>query len=47
MFALTVIQGCTMLGPDYKEPTVEWLDTYQTDLYGQVQPDYTAQEDFR
>lgn len=28
--------GCTTLGPDYVEPEVAWLKTWQSDLYGQV-----------
>jgi len=32
----SALSACTTLGPDYEEPTVEWLDTWQTNLYGQV-----------
>ncbi len=28
--------ACTTLGPDYEEPSVEWLEEWQTDLYGQL-----------
>ena len=30
------LNGCTTLGPDYEEPEVAWLDTWETDLYGRV-----------
>jgi len=30
------LAGCTMLGPDYEEPDVEWLEAWHTDLYGQA-----------
>mgnify|MGYP001825029060 CR=1 FL=1 len=30
------LSACTTLGPDYEEPTVEWLETWQTNLYGQA-----------
>src|SRR5262245_55536064 len=33
--ALT-LSACTMLGPDYSEPKVEWRERWQPDLYGQV-----------
>lgn len=47
LFTPALFQGCTMLGPDYNEPHVEWLDTYQTDLYGQAQPAVAGQDDLR
>jgi NodT family efflux transporter outer membrane factor (OMF) lipoprotein len=28
--------ACTTLGPDYAEPEAEWLQEWQTDLYGEV-----------
>ncbi|QFU75268.1 TolC family protein [Halioglobus maricola] len=34
--ALLALQACTTLGPDYEEPTVDWLQTWETDLYGQT-----------
>ncbi len=34
--AVMTLAGCTNLGPDYAEPRVEWLDTWETDLYGQA-----------
>jgi len=38
--------ACTTLGPDYAEPTPEWLATWQPDLYGQhVDGDGDDQED--
>jgi len=30
------LQACTSLGPDYEEPSVAWLDAWETDLYGQA-----------
>jgi NodT family efflux transporter outer membrane factor (OMF) lipoprotein len=30
------LSACTTLGPDYEEPEVSWLDTWETDLYGRV-----------
>ncbi len=33
---LLVLAGCTTLGPDYREPTPEWLAAWQPDLYGQL-----------
>jgi NodT family efflux transporter outer membrane factor (OMF) lipoprotein len=30
------LNACTTLGPDYEEPEVSWLDTWETDLYGRV-----------
>lgn len=29
------LNACTMLGPDYRQPDVEWLDDWHSDLYGQ------------
>jgi NodT family efflux transporter outer membrane factor (OMF) lipoprotein len=31
-----LLGACTTLGPDYAEPEVAWLKTWQSDLYGQV-----------
>ena len=39
------LQACTTLGPDYEEPKVEWLDSWLTDLYGQVIPNGSTEED--
>ena len=40
--------ACTTLGPDYREPEVQWLDEWQSDLYGQVgSPEQQAQVDLR
>lgn len=33
---LLALQACTNLGPDYEEPAVDWIDTWETDLYGQA-----------
>jgi|TARA_B100001105_G_scaffold226586_1_gene196691 hypothetical protein len=30
------LNACTTLGPDYEEPEVAWLDTWETDLDGRV-----------
>jgi len=30
------LTACTTLGPEYKEPKVEWFENWQPDLYGQV-----------
>ena len=43
--AALVLQACTTLGPDYKEPEVEWLDDWITDLNGQALPAGTTEED--
>ena len=43
--SLLVLQACTNLGPDYEEPSVEWLDTWETDLYGQAQANTVKEED--
>lgn len=40
LLALTLmlsLQACTTLGPDYTEPTVDWVEDWETTLYGQVQ----------
>ena len=40
--------ACTVLGPDYNEPEVEWLDDWHSDLYGQVTaPESEADADLR
>ena len=41
------LQACTNLGPDYEEPTVEWLQQWETDLYGQVLSTSPEQEDLQ
>lgn len=35
-FTLALFVGCTTLGPDYSEPTIEWLDAIEQDIYGQT-----------
>ena len=30
------LQACTNLGPDYQEPDVQWVEEWETNLYGQV-----------
>ena len=43
-----ILHACTTLGPDYREPEVQWLDDWQSDLYGQVgSPEQQAQVDLR
>lgn len=32
--AALLLGGCVTLGPDYREPDVEWLQNWQPDLYG-------------
>src|SRR5262245_50811339 len=32
-----MLASCTMLGPNYEEPDVHWLEAWQPDLYGQLQ----------
>ncbi|KAA1188438.1 efflux transporter outer membrane subunit [Pseudohalioglobus sediminis] len=34
--AAIILQACTNLGPDYEEPPVDWLQQWETDLYGQA-----------
>jgi len=34
--AAYTLNACTILGPDYKEPELPWLDDWQTSLYGQI-----------
>ena len=41
------LQACTNLGPDYEEPEVNWLDQWETDLYGQVLSTSPEQEDLK
>ncbi|GGO76712.1 outer membrane protein [Marinobacterium nitratireducens] len=37
VLSTTLLLGaCTTLGPDYREPEVEWLAQWQPDLYGQA-----------
>jgi NodT family efflux transporter outer membrane factor (OMF) lipoprotein len=30
------LQACTTLGPDYREPPVDWVEEWETTLYGQA-----------
>jgi NodT family efflux transporter outer membrane factor (OMF) lipoprotein len=30
------LNSCAVLGPEYTEPEVDWLDEWQSDLYGQI-----------
>lgn len=34
--AVTLLQACAALGPDYEEPDIAWLQQWETDLYGQA-----------
>lgn len=33
---LILLAGCTVLGPDYQEPSPDWLVAWQPELYGQL-----------
>jgi len=46
--AALALNACTTLGPDYEEPQVDWLDGWQTSLYGQIEaPQQQAEADLR
>jgi len=46
--AVALLASCTTLGPDYQEPDVAWLKTWQSDLYGQIgNPQEQTQVDLR
>jgi NodT family efflux transporter outer membrane factor (OMF) lipoprotein len=34
--AASLLAGCTVLGPDYREPSPDWLAAWQPSLYGQL-----------
>ena len=34
--AALLLPGCVTLGPDYQEPQIDWLHSWQSDLYGQA-----------
>ncbi|MGY4517086.1 efflux transporter outer membrane subunit [Lysobacter sp. HA18] len=34
--SVVLLQGCVTLGPDYREPDVVWLQSWQPGLYGEV-----------
>jgi NodT family efflux transporter outer membrane factor (OMF) lipoprotein len=43
-----VLNACAILGPDYQEPGVKWLDDWESDLYGQMgSPEEPSQVDVR
>jgi NodT family efflux transporter outer membrane factor (OMF) lipoprotein len=44
---LVLLQACTNLGPDYREPSVDWLASWETDLYGQATGKSVGEEDLR
>lgn len=33
---MVLLNACTTVGPDYQEPPVDWLEDWNTSLYGQV-----------
>ncbi len=41
LLAVTVA-ACAPLGPDYREPDVQWLEQWQPDLYGGIEQDTQA-----
>ena len=46
--SVVLLEGCVALGPDYQEPEVGWLKTWQSDLYGQLgNTDQQTQVDLR
>jgi NodT family efflux transporter outer membrane factor (OMF) lipoprotein len=46
--SVVLLEGCVTLGPDYQEPEVGWLKTWQSDLYGQLgNADQQTQVDLR
>jgi NodT family efflux transporter outer membrane factor (OMF) lipoprotein len=49
VFAAALVQyACTTLGPDFQQPEVDWLEDWQTSLYGQVgAPLHQAEADLR
>jgi len=48
LFVGIALSGCTTLGPDYQEPKVDWLDEWETALYGQVgTPEAQSENDMR
>ena len=43
-----LLNACTTLGPDYREPEVAWLSEWQSDLYGQIgNPEQQGEIDLR
>ena len=40
LFATMCLSSCAVLGPEYTEPKVDWLDEWRTDLYGQIGSDH-------
>jgi NodT family efflux transporter outer membrane factor (OMF) lipoprotein len=41
------LAGCAVLGPDYREPQVDWLAAWQPDLYGLADPTAPGEQDLR
>lgn len=39
LITLALLTGCAVLGPDFTEPSPEWLAGWQPDLYGQLAAD--------
>jgi len=36
LFVTMFLTSCAVLGPEYTEPEVDWLNKWRTDLYGQI-----------
>jgi NodT family efflux transporter outer membrane factor (OMF) lipoprotein len=36
LMVVMFLTSCAVLGPEYTEPKVDWLDEWQSDLYGQI-----------
>ncbi|MEH6550023.1 MAG: efflux transporter outer membrane subunit [Pseudomonadales bacterium] len=43
--SILLTQACTTLGPDYVEPQVDWLQSWEAEQYGQAQAAATGQPD--
>lgn len=43
--AMLALGGCSTLGPDYREPEIEWLERWQPDLYGVTGTSQAQDED--
>lgn len=42
---LVSLTACTTLGPDYQQPTLDWVDDWQPDLYNALQSDIAIDGD--
>jgi len=48
LITVWVVAACATLGPDYREPEIDWLDEWDSELYGQVgSPEEQSQVDLR